>query len=58
MPTIHGYSKKSIVANIRREIHAGKAPKRAVAIALHIARGAFEQRHPGRELPRHLRGPK
>jgi hypothetical protein len=37
MPLKSGKSKKVIAENIRREMHAGKAQKQAVAIALRKA---------------------
>ena len=40
MSLIKGKSKKAISENIRREIHAGKPQKQAVAIALSTARKA------------------
>ena len=40
MPLKIGYSAKSVSANIRREIAAGKPQKQAVAIALSVARKA------------------
>lgn len=38
MPLIEGYGKKSISANIGKEIAAGKDPKQAAAIAYSVAR--------------------
>jgi len=35
-----GYSKKSVSANIKAEMKAGKPQKQAVAIALNVARKA------------------
>ena len=40
MPLKQGYSKKTIKKNIETEIHAGKDPKQAVAIAYSVAREA------------------
>lgn len=37
MPLIKGKSKKAIAENIRREMHAGKPQKQAVAIAFNVA---------------------
>lgn len=37
MPLIQGYSKKSVSANIKREMQRGKPQKQAVAIALSVA---------------------
>lgn len=40
MPLVKGYSKASVQKNIRAEIHAGKKPSQAIAIAMSIARKA------------------
>lgn len=37
MPLKHGSSKKTISANIRTEMHAGKPQKQAIAIAMRMA---------------------
>lgn len=44
MPLKKGYSKKSVSANIRTEMAAGKPQKQAVAIALDVARRAKKKR--------------
>ena len=44
MPLIKSSSKKAVSENIRREVHAGKPQKQAVAIALSIARRARKGR--------------
>lgn len=44
MPMKKGYSKKSVSANIRTEMAAGKPQKQAVAIALDVARRAKKKR--------------
>ena len=46
MPLVKGSSKKAISENIRREMHAGKPQKQAIAIAYDVAR------HAGGNLPR------
>ena len=38
MPLIKSGSKKAVSENIRREVHAGKPQKQAIAISLSLAR--------------------
>lgn len=40
MPLKQGYSRKSISANIRKEMKSGKPQKQAIAIALDVAKRA------------------
>jgi hypothetical protein len=47
MPLLKGKGKKTIAANIRTEVKAGKKPKQAVAIALDTARRSSKPRKRG-----------
>jgi len=44
MPLIHSKSKEAFKENIRREAHAGKPIKQAVAIAYDVKRKALERK--------------
>lgn len=44
MPLKKGYGKKTVSANIKTEMAAGKPQKQAVAIALDVARRAKDSR--------------
>ena len=47
MPLIKGSSKKAISENIRREMHAGKSQKQAIAIAYSVAGKSKSKRDKG-----------
>ncbi len=57
MPLKQGYSEKTIKANIRKEVNAGKSQKVAVASAYNNARKTWKARNKGKRLPEHLRKP-
>ena len=44
MPLVKSTSKKAMSENIRREMHAGKPQKQAVAIAYSVKRAASKKR--------------
>ena len=46
MPLKKGYSPKTVSANIKREMKAGKPQKQAVAIALDVARRVKKEAKP------------
>lgn len=54
-PLKHGYSRKTVSANISREIKHGKKPQSAVAMSLREARKAWREKHPRGPFPEHLR---
>lgn len=43
MPLVEGSSQEAISENIRREIHAGKDPKQAAAIAYSVAKESRDE---------------
>jgi hypothetical protein len=51
----HGYSPRVISENIRLEIHRGKVPSQAIAIAYENARASWRAVHGQRPFPPHLR---
>lgn len=53
MPLKSGYSKKTIQHNTQVEIHAGKPPDQAYAIAMSKAREAAKKA--GKPMPAHLK---
>src|SRR5512144_611013 len=56
MPLIHGYTPKSIKANVATEVAHGKPADVAAAIAYEEARRAWRHAHPREPYPAHLRG--
>lgn len=54
MPLKKGWSRRTIVENIRTEVRAGKPQKQAVAIALSEARRSLTRKL-GLHFPKHLR---
>jgi hypothetical protein len=55
MPTVKGYSRKSISKNIGTEIKAGKPRKQAVAIALNVAERAAKKAGKPEKAPKKAR---
>lgn len=58
MPLKKGFSKKSIAANIKNEMKAGKPQKQAVAIALNTAREAAKKAGKPGKAPKGKKGGK
>lgn len=56
MPLSEGYSKKSMSSNIKKEMHAGKPQKQAVAIAYSEARKAAKKKRKGGVFARLSKG--
>ena len=57
MPVVRGYTKRAISKNISELYRAGKKLPQAVAISLKVAREAYQERFPKKQLPKHLRNP-
>jgi len=51
MPLKKGFSRKSIAANIKREMEAGLSKKQAIAIALETARAAAKKAGKPKKAP-------
>ena len=45
MPLVNSSSKKAISENIKREMHAGKPQKQAIAIAMNVSRRVKARDH-------------
>ena len=58
MPLIHSKSKKAFSENIKREMHAGKPQKQAVAIAFSVKRGSKEKATPPHHRYKDLDAPR